>query len=139
MESKILKKYLIGILVIAVLNFVGCYSLDSVTKKDLDEGNAQIDFSKEIYIQTKENFRYHFLPGDYRIISDTLYGQGLVKNSTGETNFKVSIAYDDIVSFQQDGIDALNTTGLVLSIIAAGVLIFGVIFMASLNDAFNPD
>ena len=124
---------------ISFLNFVGCSSLETVTKKEYDEDKNEIDFSKELYVTTNDNIRRHFLPGEYAIKNDTLFYQGAVENNDGESTLSRSIPMENIVSFEQNSIDALNTTGLVLTIVAVGLLVLSVIALKSIGDTLNPN
>ena len=133
------KKILIMLLMISFLNFVGCSSLETVTKKEYDEDKNEIDFSKELYVTTNDNIRRHFLPGEYAIKNDTLFYQGAVENNDGESTLSRSIPMENIVSFEQNSIDALNTTGLVLTIVAVGLLVLSVIALKSIGDTLNPN
>jgi hypothetical protein len=129
MESKILKKYLIGILVIALLNFIGCYSSEVVNKEDFQDGKLQIDFSEELYLTTKDSTNYHFLPANFQIVNDTLYGSGAIEASSSIAPFKGAIALDEIINFEQSKPDTGATIGLIAGIIAVGLLV-GVIIIA---------
>ena len=70
------KKYIICFLILSILNFTGCTYLEVINKEDVDEGRAEINFSDELYLTTKDFTRYHFLAYNYQIANDTLYGNG---------------------------------------------------------------
>jgi hypothetical protein len=129
-----LKKYFIGLLTLAILNFTGCYSLEVINKEDVNEGQAEINLSEELFLTTKDFTRYHFLPANFRIASDTLYGKGTIQDSSSIIPFQGSVALTDIVSIEQRTPDTLATIGSVVGIIVIGfvfaLLIMGVIVNA---------
>ena len=122
-----LKKYFIGLLTLAILNFTGCYSLEVMNKEDVDEGRTQINLSEELYLTTKDSTRYHFLAYKYQIANDTLYGSGAIEASSSIAPFKGAIALDEIINFEQSKPDTGATIGLIGGIIAIGLIVFGII------------
>ena len=130
-----LKKYFTGLLTLAILNFTGCYSLEVIDKEDVDEGQAQINLSEELFLTTKDSTRYHFLPANFQIASDTLYGKGTIQDSSSITPFQGSIALNDVVSFEQRTPDTLATIGLITGIIAIGFVVASLIFTFGFTDA----
>lgn len=141
--NKTLKTYLVILLIIALINLIGCYSSEIITKNDIEDIYSEIDFSKEIIVTTKSYNTYHFLPGDYKITKDTLYGQYLMIDSSGNNYSKVSIAYDNIVSFKQQELDALNTVGASLGIISIIAIVGGlfilILALSNIGEKFNSD
>jgi hypothetical protein len=133
------KKFFISFLTIAFLNFIGCYSAETITKKDIDEGKEQIDFNQEISITTKDYKSYSFGALQYQIVNDSLYGNGVVTELGKEVPFKGNIALDDILSFEQSTMDTGSTAGLTVAIIAGGLIVAGVIVLAILANAYSPD
>jgi hypothetical protein len=134
-----LKKYFIGLLTFAILNFTGCYSLEVINKEDVNEGRAQINLSEELYLTTKDFTRYHFLPANFRIDSDTLYGKGTIEDSSSVIPFQGSVALADVVSFEQRTPDTLATIGLITGILAIAVVVAYSIFAIGVTDAVTPD
>ena len=130
--KKILSKILFTLLIISFLNYNGCYSMETIPKSDLETGNAEIDFSKEIFIITRDRSNYHFLPGNYKIVNDTLFGQYPVKDQSSTKSKIISIPYDDIVNIKQEDIDEVNTAGFSLGIASIIVLIGGVVLVIAL-------
>jgi len=129
-----LKKYFIGLLTLAILNFTGCTSFEVINKEDVDEGQAQINLSEELYLTTKDFTRYHFLPANFRIASDTLYGKGTIQDSSSIIPFQGSIALTDVVSYEQRTPDTLATIGAVIGIIAIG-FVFAILGIAAAVNA----
>lgn len=134
-----LKKSFICLLILSILNLIGCYSSEVITKKDFDAGQAQIDFSSELNLTTKNYDHYTFPPGFYQISNDTLYGEGRIITSMKNSPFTGKIAMDDIISFEQKTPDTGATIGLIAGIVAAGLLVTALLVMESISDAFNPD
>ena len=134
-----LKKYFIGLLTLAILNFTGCYSLEVINKEDVNEGQAEINLSEELFLTTKDFTRYHFLPANFRIASDTLYGKGTIQDSSSVIPFQGSVALADVVSFEQRTPDTMATVGLIAGILAIGVVVAYLIFALGVTDAVTPD
>ena len=132
-----LKKYFIGLLILAILNFTGCYSLEVINKEDVSEGRAQINLSEELFLTTKDFTRYHFLPANFRIASDTLYGKGTIQDSSSIIPFQGSVALTDVVSFEQRTPDTLATIGAIIGIIVIGFVF--AIFIASVIVEMDSD
>ena len=134
-----LTKYFIGLLTLAILNFTGCYSLEVIHKQDVNEGQAEINLSEELFLTTKDSTRYHFLPANFQIASDTLYGKGTIESSSSTIPFQGSVALTDIVSIEQRTPDTLATIGLIAGILAIGVVVAVLIFTEGVTDAITPD
>ena len=134
-----LKKYIICFLILSFLNFTGCTYLEVISKEDIDEGRAEINFSDELYLTTKDFTRYHFLAYNYQIVNDTLYGSGAIEASSSITPFKGSIALDEIINFEQNKPDTGATIGLIAGIIAVGALVLGIIAAVAMGDVFSPN
>ncbi len=134
-----LKKYFIGLLTLAILNFTGCYSLEIINKEDVNEGRAEINLSEELFLTTKDFTRYHFLPANFRIASDTLYGKGTIQDSSSIIPFQGSVALTDVASFEQRTPDTLATIGLITGILVIGFVVAYSIFVIGVTDAVIPD
>jgi hypothetical protein len=132
-----LGKYFIGLLALAILNFTGCYSLEVMNKEDVNEGRAQINLSEELFLTTKDFTRYHFLPANFRIASDTLYGKGTIQNSSSVIPFQGSVALTDVVSYEQRTPDTWATIGLITGLIAIGVVIVSLVFVVTFEEELD--
>ena len=134
-ENKMYKKISISFLIVFLLNYLSCTSLNVTSKETIKE---EVDSGKlhgDIFIITKDNNRYHLGDWGYQIKNDTLYAKGLKVNPDGEEPFDGKIAMDDISHFEVEEGDAVATTGLVLGVAAVGALILGIIAMnAASND-----
>jgi hypothetical protein len=132
-----LKKYIIGLLILSILNFTACYSSEIMHKEDFEAGELKIDFSEELYITTKDSTRYHFLPPNFQIVNDTLYGKGTIEQFSQTIPFQGSIAIQDITSYEQSSLNTVATVGLstgvivivaVVAIVAIGAAVVAAIF-----------
>ena len=133
------KKYIICFLILSILNFTGCTSLEVISKEDVDDGQAEINLRDELYLTTKDFTRYHFLAFNYQIANDTLYGSGTIEASLSITPFKGAIALDEIINFEQSKPDTGETIGLIAGMIAVGLVVLGIIGGAELADKMDPD
>jgi len=134
-----LKKHLTGFLILSILNFTGCTSLEVISKEDVDKGQTEINLSDELYLTTKDFTRYHFLAYNYQIVNDTLYGSGAIEASSSITPFKGAIALDEIINFEQNKPDTGATLGLIGGIIAVGLVVLGIIAATATADVLSPD
>ena len=137
MKRIFFKKYIIIIFIATLINFTGCYSSHQVSVSNFNEDFSAIDFSKEIFVTTKKGFRLYFLPSNYKIANDTLYGNESNENITEIGVYKRSIPLDDIQYFEQSKIDELNSAALVLTIASIGVLIAGIAMLKSCEFPYN--
>ncbi len=128
-------KYIICFLILSIINFTGCYSLEVINKEDVDEGRAEINLSHELFLTTKDSTRYHFLAYNYKIANDTLYGSGAIEASSSIAPFKGAIALDEIINFEQSKPDTGETIGLIAGIIAVGLLVGVIIFAAAYSTS----
>ncbi len=134
-----LKKYFIGLLTLAILNFTGCTSLEVIDKEDVNEGRAEINLSEELFLTTTDSTRYHFLPANFQIVDDTLYGKGTIENPSSTIPFQGKIAFSDITSVEQRTPDTIATIGLSTGIIVVGVVVLGLAILAAFGNALNPN
>ncbi|NWG27026.1 MAG: hypothetical protein HXY48_00680 [Ignavibacteriaceae bacterium] len=134
-----IKKYIVCFLILSILNFTGCTYLEVISKEDVTEERAEINLSEELYLTTKDFTRYHFLPANYQIANDTLYGKGAIESSSPITPFQGKVALNEIISFEQKKSDTVATIGLVAGITAVVLLVLSLIVTADLSDSFNPD
>ena len=133
------KKYFIGLLILAILNFTGCYSLEMINKEDVNKGLAQINLSEELFLTTKDSTRYHFLPANFWIASDTLYGKGTIEDLSSVIPFQGSVALTDVVSFEQSTPDTWATIGLITGILVIGLVVASLVFVVSIEEGWDSD
>ena len=119
-------KLLSSLLVIALLNLIGCYSAREVTLNEV----LTNDEISEITIKTKDSLRLSFEENDFYFSNDTLKGKSS-HSQTGE-KFERAIPLSDIIRFESiefDGAKTATTTVILLSIV--GLFVFFVIIAES--------
>lgn len=134
-----IRKIIIGSIIISYLSYTGCYSNEMISKEEIISGEYQVDHTQDIFITTNDFSRYHFISGYYHFQKDSVYGEGTKLVSGEKISFKGVLPVNDITSIEQKQIDEGSSTGLVLGIIAIGVVAAGIIVLALISDAFNPD
>ena len=119
-------KLLSSLLVIALLNLIGCYSSREVTLNEV----LTNDEISEITIKTKDSLRLSFEENDFYFSNDTLKGKSS-HSQTGE-KFERAIPLSDIIRFESiefDGAKTATTTVILLSIV--GLFVFFAIIAES--------
>jgi hypothetical protein len=119
-------KLLSSLLVIALLNLIGCYSAREVTLNEI----LTNDEISEITIKTKDSLRLSFEENDFYFSNDTLKGKSS-HSQIGE-KFERAIPLSDIIKFESiefDGAKTFTTTVILLSIV--GLFVFFVIIAES--------
>ncbi|MCL4280541.1 MAG: hypothetical protein KJZ60_12820 [Ignavibacteriaceae bacterium] len=129
----------ISILIVSLLNFVGCYSSEKILKEDIINGISKPDPKEEIFITTMDSIKYHFNAYNYQLLNDTIYGQGKSSKNGIESPFDGKNSVDHILIIEQNQADTGTTTGLILGIMAVGVVAAGLLILALMSDVFNPD
>ena len=132
------KKVFVSFLVLALTNFlVGCYSSELVNVAEYrqveEEGKPD-----EIFVETKDSQRYHFLNTGYYVENDTLYGKGAKVVDGIEQAFEGKLALSDIESIQFynfDNVDGVKTAVLLLGTTA--IVIIMVIVMSDFDFSFK--
>ncbi len=104
-ESNMNKKLISSLLVVALLNLVGCYSFRSVTTPEYKQVEEKEGKPNEIYVKTKDYQEYHFSDSDFYIENDTLYGKEILFLSEEELPFEGKFAFGEIESIQLEYLD----------------------------------
>ena len=125
------KKLISSILVIALLNLVGCYSFQSVTVPEYKQVEEEEGKPDEIYVLTKDGEKYHFLWANFYIVNDILYGKGKLLLGDREELIDKKIALSDIVLIEVENVDLGDTCLLAGGILLGVGLIFFIIFAAT--------
>jgi len=99
------KKLISSILVVALLNLVGCYSFQSLTVPEYQKIEEEDGKPNEIYIKTKDFNEYHFSDSNFYIENDTLYGKGILFLSEEEIPFEGKFAFVEIELIQLEYFD----------------------------------
>ena len=94
------KKLISSILVIALLNLVGCYSFESVTVPEYKQFVEEEGKPDEIYVKTKDIQEYYFSESNFNVENDTLYGTGKLLRSTEAITFEERISISEIDSIE---------------------------------------
>ena len=126
------KKYIVSVLIPSLLiQLCSCYSMKEISKDEI----AELKEEGNLTIYAKDSTIYFFEESNYRISNDSLYGKGYVRyteDSDFETVFDDSIALVNIEKVQQDELNAVNTTLLIIGgtllsvlIVVLGVYSFG--------------
>jgi hypothetical protein len=129
-----LKKISVCFLIIFLLNYLACTSLNVASKETIQEELNSGSLHSDIFIITKDNNRYHFGDWGYQIQNDTLYGKGLKVNLNGEEPFDGKIAMDDISHFEVEEAEPLATVGVVLGVAAFAMIVLGAIMVNSASN-----
>jgi len=129
------KKYIISVLIPSLLiHLCGCYSMKEITK---DEYNERVG-KGDIIIYTNDSTFYFFEEFNYKISNDSLFGNGYIKyneDSDFEELFEGAIALTNIEMIEQDELNPVTTTLLIIVIVAPLVL-FALILNA-INESFK--
>jgi hypothetical protein len=133
------RKTITVLLLVSFLHFIGCYSSETISIKEIEEGTDQIDFGKDITIVTKNYESYNFPAFQYQVNYDTLYGTGTQITFGQEIPFTGKIALSDISSIKQEEVDAGATSGLIITLVVIGAIGVVVALALSIASALNPD
>ena len=120
----IYRKIILSVLIIALLNLLGCYSYKTISK---DEFTQAEDYN-DLQVLTNDKNLYQFEEDDYTFRQDSIYGSGKLKLRNGQKvseDFKGSIHLEDIKKLQMDKLD-VGTTILVIAIPVVLIVIFAV-------------
>jgi hypothetical protein len=94
------KKQISILLVVALLNLVGCYSFESVTVPEYKQFVEEEGKPDEIYVKTKDIQEYYFSESNFNVENDTLYGTGKLLRSTEAITFEERISISEIDSIE---------------------------------------
>ena len=94
------KKLISSVLVVALLNLVGCYSSESVNVPEYKQFVEEEGKPDEIYVKTKDIQEYHFSESNFNVENDTLYGTVKLLRSTEAITFEERISISEIDSIQ---------------------------------------
>ena len=115
-----MRKIIIWLTIFSVMNLIGCYSYQEITKDEFTKAEVYLD----LQVVTKNQHIYEFDEGDYTVQKDSIYGSGkLINKKTINAKFREftgSIYLEDIETFK---FDKYNTVLTVL-VIGCGVGLF---------------
>jgi hypothetical protein len=98
-----------SILILGLMNLMGCYSLESVTVPEYKQVEEEKGKPDEIFVLTKDLEKYHFSNSNFYVETDTLYGKGEIILDDSGRPFEGAIALSDIVSIKIESFDLANT------------------------------
>jgi hypothetical protein len=112
-----MKKYISAVLIpCLLLQLCCCYSFQNISVEELATQQRRADLT---FIDN-ENYEYLFKAKNYTISNDSIEGKAMrykINNESEKEVFKGKIALTDIKSVQEDRINYVTTTLLVLCII----------------------
>lgn len=125
------KKYIVSVLIPALLiQLYSCYSMQDIPKEEITGLRGEGDLT----VYTKDATIYFFEESNYLIANDSLYVKGYVKSSAYASKVEIekSIALTNIESIQQDEINPVTTSllvlGSILTVVATAFLILIIIY-----------
>ena len=131
------KKLITSLLVVAFLNFVGCYSTEIVSPTQYKEYEYKGGVPDDIIVKTSNLKEYRFAKGKYSIKADSLYGIGFERVNDNYQTFKGTIPLSQIESIQYDEKNTTATTLLVVGIIITVVIIIARLIGQGYKDRFK--
>ena len=121
-----MKKLISIVLILSLLPYLaGCYSINQVSKEELQTDNSRGDLT----IITNQNEIYKFEDGSYFIKSDTLFGMGIKAIADKQIPITNEIALGNITSIKGKESDGLKTAFLIVGIIGIVAAIGLAVFM----------
>lgn len=103
-----MKKIIITITILSLLNLLGCYSYHTISKEELDQAEEY----RDLQVITKNKYIYEFDEGNYTISEDSIYGTGNLKLVMGKKVYKDyegSINFEDVEKLGMDEFDVVST------------------------------
>jgi hypothetical protein len=117
MSNKLISSFL----VVTLLNLLGCYSYQTITKDELGQAEKYTD----LQVITKNKYTYEFDEGNYTFSKDSIYGSGKLKLKSGKRaneDYNGSIYFEEVEKLKMDGFDIV-TTILVIAIPVALIVL----------------
>jgi len=115
------KRYISAILIpCLLLQLCGCYSFQNISVEEFSTQHGRADLT---FIDN-ENYEYLFKAKNYTISNDSIEGKAMrnkINNDVEKEVFKGKIALSDIKSIQEDRINYVTTSLLILCI--AGIIV----------------
>lgn len=103
-----MKKFIITVTTLSLLNMVGCYSYHTISKEELN----QVEEYRDLQVITKNKYVYEFDEGNYTISEDSIYGNGNLKLIMGKKvfqDYEGSIKIEDVEKLGMDKLDVVTT------------------------------
>jgi hypothetical protein len=122
-EDEMYKKLISSLLIVALLNLVGCYTPQMITKEEFQQASEYPDLE----VQFQNEIVYQFDEGDYIVQSDSIYGTGHKIFKGGRkpvyNDFEGSISIDEAEELRIDKFDVF-TTIMIVAIILTPLFLF---------------
>ena len=119
------KKLISSILVVALLNLLGCYSSELVNVTEYKQIEEE-DKPDDIRVISKDSQEYHFSESNFYVENDTLRGRAPI----------IKIALSNIESIEVESFNLLNTlllAGGIVFILASALFIIYAIGMSKMD------
>ena len=132
MKKRIISKIVFYLLILSLINYIGCYSFKPITMKELNQESE----SSDLLVITKYKNSYKLFEGDYTVKEDSIYGSGILEVKKGikvNEDYYGSIYVKDIRLIKIDRFDLIST----IILIASGVGIMA--FVVSSKVPFQND
>ena len=116
-----MKKSIIIVTILALLNLLGCYSYQTISKDEI----IQAEECDDLQVITKNKYVYEFDKGNYTINEDSIFGSGNLKLIMGKKtyqDYEGSISFEDVEKLRVDKFDMV-TTILVVAVPVAIIVI----------------
>ena len=126
------KKLISSVLIIALLNLVGCYSLQFVTVPEYKQIEKNEGKPDEIFVMTIYGQEYYFTDANFYIENDSLYGKGILFTSEEDLPFEGKIALKRIESFKMELYDQSKTIWIIVGSVA--FLLLGILIIGGINS-----
>ena len=107
------KKLVSSILIVALLNLLGCYSIEYITTPEYKQIEEE-DEADEIRVVTKDSQEYHFSGSNFSIENDTLNVRVKSTLTDVEQPYKGKFVLSDIKYIQFDSCSYLILPTLIL-------------------------
>ena len=118
------KELISTFLVVTLLNLLGCYSYQTITKDELSQAEEYTD----LQVIMKNQYTYELDEGNYTFSQDSIYGSGKLKIKNGKRvneDYNGSIYFEEIEKLKMDGFDIVTTILVIAIPIALIVLLQG--------------
>ena len=129
--KKLIKKICLYLLIFSLINFMACYSSETVNKeKFLSESGTEPIYG--VTIVKNDDERIIMDEVTYQVVEDTLYLEGISKsnNDYGKLINK-KIALMDIQSVEIEELDEANTIGCIVSLAGLAILFIALLSAGS--------
>ena len=117
------KKKITSLLAVVLLNLVGCYTPQMITKEEFQKGPEYPDLE----VHFPYDSVYQFDEGDYIVTADSVYGKGTIKSKLGRKvvyeDYEGGVSIAGAEKIRIDKFDALAIVILIVAILGLGAAI----------------